>query len=257
MNTFNRVLVIVLLLLAIIVCSALLVIPSVLGNAVTQLSALDRWQDGLNNTARIALGVIFALVLSAIFVLLIVLEVRGPLAKSIKVDRAAGGEVNVSVATITDRIHHEVDQMPGILNVKPKVSARRGGVVLDLDVRAAAPMDLPQVAQQIVEMSRQVVEKDLGLRLAQPPKVTLLTEAASRKPEPAPEPPPAMQEPAFEPEAPEQLPASLPEAPLVQQAASVVAEAAPCPPEELSEAVETAAEAGLDAVETSDSEPAA
>ncbi|HEY67659.1 MAG TPA: alkaline shock response membrane anchor protein AmaP [Thermoflexia bacterium] len=174
MNAVNRILVVVLLLIAIPLCTILLVLPIPVLEAIGgQLTALIDFLSRLQWYVRVPLGILFALTLDVIFILLIILEVRRPTPKAIRVEKAAGGEVQISVASIADRLKYEVDQLPGILRSKAKVSARRKGVVVELDVETAAGVDVPERAEQIVETARRVVEEKMGLKLARPPKVNL------------------------------------------------------------------------------------
>jgi len=174
MNAVNRVLVVILLLVAIPLCTILLVVPLPVLEEVTQQSAaLVDLLTSLRPYVRVILGILFALTLDVIFVLLIILEVRRPTPKAIRVEQTAGGEVQISVASIADRLKYEVDQLPGVLRTKSKVSAKRGGVVVELDVEMAAGIEVPEKAERIVETARQVVEEKIGLKLARPPKVNL------------------------------------------------------------------------------------
>ncbi len=174
MNAVNRVLVVVLLVIAIPLCTILLVLPMpVLGAVEGQLTALVGFLDILQPLVRVALGILLALALDAIFVLLIVLEVRRPRPKAIRVRQAAGGEVQIVVTSIADRLEYETNLLAGVLRSKAKVSAKRGGVVVELDVETAAGVNVPEKAGQIVEAAQQVVEEKMGLKLARPPKVNL------------------------------------------------------------------------------------
>ncbi|MBL7063241.1 MAG: alkaline shock response membrane anchor protein AmaP [Anaerolineae bacterium] len=174
MNTVNRILLAILLLVAIPLCTILLVLPvPVLEAAGWQLAALVNSLELLDPFVRVSLGILFALALDIIFVLLIILEVRRPTPKAIRVEKTAGGEVLISVASIADRLKYEVDQLSGVLRSKSKVSAKRSGVVVELDVEMAAGINVPEKADQIVEAARQVVEEKMGLKLARPPKVNL------------------------------------------------------------------------------------
>jgi hypothetical protein len=119
------------------------------------------------------LGILFAVVLDIILVLFLIAEVRRPAAKAIRVKKTAGGEVQVSVNSIADRLKYEIDQLASVLRTKPQVQAKRGGVVVELDVETVAEIDVPQKADQIVETARRVVEEKMGLKLARPPKVNL------------------------------------------------------------------------------------
>jgi hypothetical protein len=176
MNAFNRVVLAVLLLIAIPVCTVALVFPLPILQAIGgQVAALVDFLNRLQVYVRVPLGILFALALDIIFILFLVLELRRPAAKAIRVRRVAGGDVLVGVGSIADGIKYEVDQLAGILRTRPKVSGKRGGVILELDVDIAAGMEVPQKAEQIVETVRQVVEERMGLKLARPPKVSLRT----------------------------------------------------------------------------------
>jgi hypothetical protein len=175
MNTFNRILVVVGLLAALVACSTVLIVPTAVDGLVRQLAVLSQRLGTLRPLVRVGLGVLFALTLDIVLVLLLVLELRRPQPRAIRVERVAGGEVTISVSSIVDRLRYELDLLPGILRVKPKVRARRGGVVVTLDVQAAAPLDVPQNAEHLVETARAVIEERLGLRLARPPRVELRT----------------------------------------------------------------------------------
>ena len=174
MNAVNRALVVVLLLIAMVMCTVTLVAPVWTLDAVTrQSAAVVDFLKSLQPYVRVALGVLFALTLDVILVLLIILEMRRPARKAIRVEQTTGGEVQISVASIADRLKYEVDQLPGILRTKAKVSSKRGSVVVELDVETAAGTNVPEQAEQIVETARQVVEEKMGLKLARPPRVNL------------------------------------------------------------------------------------
>jgi hypothetical protein len=57
--------------------------------------------------------------------------------------------------------------------VKPKVFAKRNGVLVELDVKIEAEAGLANKAERIVETVRRVVEQRMGLKLVRPPKVNL------------------------------------------------------------------------------------
>jgi hypothetical protein len=174
MNVVNRVWVVLTLLVAIPLCTILLVFPMPALEAIgLQSAALLDFVSRLQWYARLSLGILFAVALDIIFILLIVLEVRRPTPKAIRVKKTAGGEVQVSVGSIADRLKYEIDQLSSVLRTKPKVLAKRGGVVVELDVETAAEIDVPGKAEQIVATARRVVEEKMGLKLARPPKVKL------------------------------------------------------------------------------------
>jgi hypothetical protein len=173
MNAFNRVVMVALLLAAMVLCIVLLVGVRVVVPVIAQQSAtLAESIEGRTWYELELPGCAIASVVNLILGLFVLLEVRRP-RRSIRVGKAAGGEVSVSVASITDRLKHEVGQVSDVLRTRPRVLGKRSGVVVELDVAAAAGVTVPEKADQIVEVARRVVEEDMGLKLVRPPKVSL------------------------------------------------------------------------------------
>jgi hypothetical protein len=179
MNVLNRILIVILLLLIMVSCSLLLIRPVPAFSWLADWSEYFAWRFGAAEPysaawiGQKALGLLFALALDIVLLFVIVLEVRRATPKAIRVETTSGGRVQVSVASIADRLRYEVDQLAGVLRVKANVSAKRGGVLIHMDVQTAAGIDVPERAERIVQTARLVVEEKMGLRLARPPEVNL------------------------------------------------------------------------------------
>jgi hypothetical protein len=182
---------------------------------------------------------VIAGVVNLILGLFVLLEVRRP-RKSIRVEQAAGGGVSVSVASITDQLKYEVAQVSDVLRTRPRVSGKRSGVVVELDVEAAAGVSVPEKAGQIVEAARRVVEENMGLKLVRPPKVSLrvVSYPRGRKPPSRPAEVPHARPREMAPAKPEEVPPTEPEEWLPVEpvepieAAEELPEALPIEPEE-------------------------
>jgi hypothetical protein len=176
MNMVNRIIVVVVLALAAILCCVVVagarwVIP-VLANQ------LDLLANSIENAPwyQIVLpGVILAFVADFVLLLLIILEVRPPKAQFIRVEKAAGGEVELNASSIVDRLKQEVDALPGIINVRPKITTRRDGVVVHLKADVAEGSDLPKQGERIADKIREVIEDKIGIKMTRVPKVSLRT----------------------------------------------------------------------------------
>jgi len=182
MNIVNRILIVILLLVVMVLCNILLVTPGAIDAVALQSAALARFFDTFQSWARVGLGVLFALALDIVLILFIILEVRRPKRKAIRVEKSTGGEVQVSIGSIADRLRHEIDRLPDVLRVKSKVGAKRGGVVIELDVETVAGIDVPAKAALIIEHAQQVIEEQMGLKLSKPPKVNLRAAPYSKMP---------------------------------------------------------------------------
>ena len=187
MNAFNRILVVLLLLVAIVSCTIVLVVPvpsPVVETMAQQLVNLAELVDfklySFEWLVRVIVGICLALPLDGLLVFLLILELRRPSQKAIRIEKAAGGDVLISIASIADRIKHEVGQLSGVLRTKPKIAGKRKGVQVELNVEAEAGVNVPEKAEQIVEVARRVVEEDMGLKLARLPKINLRVASYSK-----------------------------------------------------------------------------
>lgn len=189
MNAFNRILVVLTVLIAIPICMALFVLPGeILDAAANVMDGVSTWLRAMpwynSWYIRLPLGILFALAWLAVCLFVLVLELRRPKQKMVCVEAVGGGNVELSLKTIADRVQYDVDQLPGVLRTQPTITARRGGVVVEVEVDMAGDFQVPTRASHIVEVVRQAVEERLGVKLARPPKVKLRA-----APAPAPQPP--------------------------------------------------------------------
>jgi hypothetical protein len=174
MNVVNRVVMVFLLLVVMALCTLVLIVPVPVLEVIEQQSdLLANALDGQPAYVLLPVGIILALVLDFVLAFLIFLEVRRSPRRAIHVEKAAGGEVLVSITSIADRVKYESNQLAGVLRTRPKVSGKRNGVVVELGVETATGISVPEKAEQIVAVVQRVVEEDMGLKLARPPKVNL------------------------------------------------------------------------------------
>mgnify|MGYP001255140167 CR=1 FL=1 len=194
MNTFNRVVLVLLLILAMLVCSLALIVPlGTLQTIAAQAEALAYVLGTVKSVIRVPAGILLAVIVDLVGILFVVLEVRRPAAQWISVEQAGGGDVRLSVASIAEQLKVELSQLSDVVQVKPKVSAGRKGVVVEVDARISAETGVPEKGQRIVEAITQVVADKMGLKLARSPKVNIEavqstsgTRRASMQPSPSP-----------------------------------------------------------------------
>ena len=174
MNTVNRVVLVILLLAVMVMCSFVLVLPVETLQTVGQLSReLADEIARIRPVARLPVGILLALIVNVVALVLIILEGGRRAPTSIKVEQVTGGEATLAVSSIADQLKVEVKQLPGVMQAKPRVSARRKGVVIEIDAKIAAQTGVRGEAEKIVETARRVVEEKMGLKLARPPKVNI------------------------------------------------------------------------------------
>ncbi len=169
MNAINRIIAFLIFLLAFIVLVFLAVSPfDALAWMQSQLGDLSHWASSYQNSnslfftlGRIALGAIAFLVV----IPLMLAEIpRGTKEKSVKM-RTEQGEVQVTADSIAKRLAWHLDQLADVIAVTPIVNPRGDKVHVHLDVETSPEIDVPMKTEEIMLVTREIIEKDMGLKL--------------------------------------------------------------------------------------------
>jgi len=211
MNIFNRVLVILGLLVT-MVLSAVVFVAS--GPVIqTLLVFLQRMESNLSAMSgpralvRLGGGLLITLVIWVICAALLYLEFKRSKVKTIKVQQVSGGDAELTADSIGSRLEYNIDLLQDVVRVKPTVKNARRGVRVVLEVETSPEIDVPAKTEEIQALAKDIVENRMGLRLdmvrvvmrhAPYPKKGLF---GGRKAEPA-APTAAVQQPVEEPEQP-------------------------------------------------------
>jgi preprotein translocase subunit SecG len=170
MNVFNRLVVIVLLVVSMIVLPVVLVLVPARPDIVTIMGqqALTRLTTvaGQNRILFILGGASSAILTFVFCGLLLWLELRRPSAKAVKVKQVSGEEAKVTTDSIARRLEFNIDQLADVISVKPKVTARGKGVHVRLNVETGPEIDVPAKTEEISRVAREVLEERMGLKLA-------------------------------------------------------------------------------------------
>ncbi len=183
MNVVNRILIVAMLLLTIPLCAALLVAPIPVLSAVQDWAAQTlRWLNGIAAPFRFLAGTVLALVWLVVGALLLWLELRRPPRRMVRVERVDGGKVEISLSAVNDHIAYELEQLPGVLRVRPRSRAVKNAVAVEVEVETASERNIPDQAARILETIQQTLEEKIGVRMAQPPQVRLRSSPAPAVP---------------------------------------------------------------------------
>jgi hypothetical protein len=162
MNVFNRVVTTILFVMLMVVVPVLMILPSQIAGFLQQyLSAVS---SGLNLFHR-AILVLLGILVFMICGLVLYLEFRRPARKRVKLLSAAGGEVELAVESIAQRLEYRVDQLPDVVKVKPEIRPRRASVDVVLNLETSPDIDVPAKTEEVYQAAREVVEGRMGLKL--------------------------------------------------------------------------------------------
>lgn len=169
MTVFNRIVAIVLWLILLgVVCLFAIAPLSFLAQIQTALSNLsatiEEWraQDAANFIIGQSAVVVTAL---AIFGILLWLEILALRRKGVRVRTAEGGSVEVETNSIGRRLEWHLDQLAEIITVVPMVKSKGVSVDIRLEIEAAPDIDVPMKTNEVVDVTRDIIEQDLGLKL--------------------------------------------------------------------------------------------
>lgn len=169
MNTFNRIVVLLLWLILLGAVGVAAVLP--LQTLRTLLQLLTEWElqlaaaaetDGTNFLiGQIATGVVGLL----FFGFLIALTVLSGRRRGVRIRTAGGGSAELDTSSISRRLSWHLDQMAEVINVVPLVTSRGGSVDITLEIETAPNIDVPMKTDEVVAATREVIEHDMGLKL--------------------------------------------------------------------------------------------
>jgi uncharacterized alkaline shock family protein YloU len=176
-NIFNRIVTILLILVAFFVVTIGLFVPAeslavIRGTADNTLNTMNRIRPEFILLVRVLL-VLCAMFLDILLVGLLVREVRGPAKHTLRVQKVGGGEVAVTAESLVERLQYQIDQLADVVGVKARVAPRGGGVDVEVNLQTSADVNVPEKAEQVLEVTRQVVEDKMGLKLARKPRVNV------------------------------------------------------------------------------------
>ncbi len=181
MNTFNRVVIVILLLILIPLLSYVFIVPHVVlqevGAWATAVSQ-TLWQ--MNPVLRLAIGIAAAVIVDILFLFIIYMELRRPRKKYIHVQKITGGVATLSVDSIVQQIQYRLDPIEGVIKVKPTVTAKGQKVRVAVDVTVQAGYNLPDLASHLVAEVKDVLTEELGLQPAGDPIIRMKVAAAPK-----------------------------------------------------------------------------
>lgn len=174
MNVLNRVLVILLILAVLVLAIVLAIAPDwtlTIGSNILEWLAgeLDSYQQ-TDPWLYVTIRVLLAVAVTAVCLVLLWLEVRRPRKKTIRVQKLAGGEAHITVDSIAQRLAYNIDQLPDVVKVTPRIIGRSRGVDVSLLLETSPEIDVPMKTEEVMEVTRQVIAERMGLKVG---KVTI------------------------------------------------------------------------------------
>ncbi len=169
METFNRIVAIILWSILLIAGLYLAIAPiHALQQAQLFLGDLETvsvgWQaDGSTNfiLGRVAWGLGAIL----LFGTLLGAEILSGRRRGVRIRTAEGGLAEIETNSIGQRLEWHLDQLAEVVSVVPSVKSRGGSVDILLEVETAPDIDVPMKTDEVVNVTRDIIEQDMGLKI--------------------------------------------------------------------------------------------
>ena len=170
MNVFNRLVVLLLLLLIIVATALIVIVPQ---ETFRLTAATFDWlrqssSDYINSGDRLFFAggrVIVGGVIVISCLILIWLELRRPRKRTIRTQKLSGGEAHITVDSIEQRLAYNIDQLPDVVKVSPRINGRSRGVDVDLILETSPDIDVPMKTEEVIEVTREIIVERMGLKL--------------------------------------------------------------------------------------------
>jgi len=164
MNVFNRV---------VMVLIVLLVIVAVVFVAVYPLETISLITANLNafREAILASNSIFAIFMASSGAIVIVglvilwLELRSTRRRTVRIKTQGAGNAQLDVQSVAQSLEYRIDELAGVRKVQPRIVSRGKDVEVSLDLDTSPSVNIAALTDQVVNLSQEIVEKQLGLKL--------------------------------------------------------------------------------------------
>ena len=171
-NTLNRVVIVIVCLASIAALTALFLLPQIVLIAVGQwMLNWGNYIQGIDPWVRLGTGAALAVVIDIALAIVIILEVRRPRSRFLRVQQVAGGVANISTDSVVELLEYRLEPIAGVIRVTPKIRAKGNRVTAWVDAGVARDTNVPQTANQLIKVIQSVLTEALGLQLAGQPEV--------------------------------------------------------------------------------------
>lgn len=169
MNIFNRIVVILLLLVFLAVAVLLAVLP--LQTVATVQRGMENFGVFLSNAEKsflwlfVAGRVLLTVVALLIFGFLLWGELRPRRPKAVKVLTETGSQASVTTDSVARRLVWHIDQLADVISVAPEVTASGKSVNVLLNLETRPEIDVPMKTDEVVRVAQEVITERMGLQL--------------------------------------------------------------------------------------------
>jgi hypothetical protein len=163
MNVFNRILMIVLILLGLAAAIALALFN------VAALDVIRIYVDALQQALFVDQSYMIYLgalgVWALLMVILLVLELHHPRYKTVRIKTRGGGKARLGIDSVAQSLEYRIDELAGVRKVHPKIVSRGRDAAVTIGLDTSPSVNVPVLTDQIIELCHDIVEGQLGVKI--------------------------------------------------------------------------------------------
>jgi hypothetical protein len=115
-----------------------------------------------------------------ILLVLLWLELRRPRRKTVRVKTQGGGNAHLDVQSVVQSLEYRIDELPGVRQVRPRILSHGRDIEVVLDLDTSPSVNIPTLTDQIVGLTNDIVEGQLGLKIRSRVRVNIRHEPYPR-----------------------------------------------------------------------------
>ena len=163
MRVFNRVVMILGILLLIALVAYIMILPP---DAVFfAQQGLDSFRQWLVTDESFYVFPIAGGALLLILLILLWLEVRSPRRKTVRISTKGNGDAQLGVHSVAQSLEYRIDELAGVRKVVSRIVSRGKDVEVYLDLDTSPSVNIPVLTDQIVDLVHDIVEGQLGIKI--------------------------------------------------------------------------------------------
>ncbi len=163
MNIFNRIAMVLIILALFALVVLLLLFPREV--ALVIQGAMASTLDLLNTGQFFVIFVAICGIVLLVLLILLWLELRHSQLKTVRITAAKSGDAQLGVQSVAQSLENRIDELAGVRKVDAQVASHGKDVEVLLNMDTSPSVNVPMLSDQIVELTRNIVETQLGLKI--------------------------------------------------------------------------------------------
>jgi len=162
-NVFNRIVMVIVILALLFLVLFVMIRP--LDAVAIARANLDYFEQGLFDNQFFLWFLIVLGVAEFILLVLFYLELKQRRRKTVRVKTKAGGNAQLGVQSVAESLEYRIDELAGVRQVRPRIISRGRDVEVAVDLDTSPSVNIPVLTDQITELCRDIVTRQLGVKI--------------------------------------------------------------------------------------------